>query len=187
MRLLGTGNLGVGCIPAAKLHIRGSGLGIYGGLLIDNVDAAGQWGIATGRDNKLYLMASGGAQIVFDPATGEMTGELRKWGGSFVFGDGSTVILAQEMGIGPFPVACKITEVKIREQALISSTATITLHIHDYNAAIGDAVDSFGLSGASYSEIGLNWPVAAGKFITVKIASPTSAKQLSIGLVFEAT
>jgi hypothetical protein len=118
---------------------------------------------------------------------GDKTWATRTWPASFVFGDGSTVILSQEMGIGPFPLACKITEVKIREQALISSTATITLHVHDYNAAIGDAVDSFGLSGASYSETGLNWPVAAGKFVTIKIASPTSAKQLSVGLVFEAT
>ncbi len=118
---------------------------------------------------------------------GDKTWATRTWPASFVFGDGSTVILAQEMGIGPFPLACKITEVKIREQALISSSATITLHIHDYNAAIGTAVDTFSLNGASYSETGLNWTVAAGKFVTVKIVSLASAKQLSVGLVFEAT
>ena len=118
---------------------------------------------------------------------GDKTWLTRVFGpGSFVFGDGSAVILAQEEGIGPFPLACKITEVKIREQALISSTATITLHVHDYNGAIGDAVDSFSLNGASYSETGLNWSVAAGKFVTIKVASPASAKQLSVGLVFEA-
>lgn len=111
----------------------------------------------------------------------------RAWPASFVFGDGSDIVLAQEMGVGPFPNACKITEVKIREQALISSSATITLHIHDYNAAIGSAVDTFSLSGATYSETGLSWAVAAGKFVTVKVASPVSAKELSVGLVFEAT
>ena len=105
---------------------------------------------------------------------------------AFVFGDGSAVILAQEMGVGPFPLACKITEVKIREQALISSTATVTLHIHDYDAAIGDAVDSFSLSGASYSETGLSWAVVAGKWVTIKVASPASCKQLSVGLTMEA-
>ena len=74
MRLTGAGDLGLGCIPAAKLHVRGTGLGIYGGLLIDNIEAEGEWGIATGQDNKLYLMAPGGAQIVFDPVTGDVTG-----------------------------------------------------------------------------------------------------------------
>jgi len=107
---------------------------------------------------------------------------------AFVFGDGSLVITDQEIGVGPFPAACKITSASIREQALISSSATVTLHIHDRDAAIGDAVDTFSLASATnYNETGLSHTVAAGKWVTIKVASITAAKQLSIGLTFEAT
>lgn len=141
---------------------------------------AAAWGrLGTGTANQVLTSGGAGADLVWATKT---------WPVSFVFGDGSAVILAQEMGVGPFPLACKITAASIREQALISSSATVTLHIHDRDAAIGDAVDTFSLSSATnYNETGLTHAVAAGKWVTIKIASITAAKQLQVGLTMEAT
>lgn len=109
------------------------------------------------------------------------------FGVGFTFGDGSAVIAAGERGV-KLKAACKITGVSIREQALISSGATVTIHVHDVDAAIGSAVDTFTLSSVTYLEEGsLSWAVAAGKWITCKVASPTAAKQLIVMLDMEAT
>ena len=109
----------------------------------------------------------------------------RVWDVGYYFGDGSTAILAGEVGY-PLRVACRIVGVEIREQGLISSTATVTVHVHDLGAAIGAAVATFSLNGTTYSEANLNLAVAAGKWVTVKVASPSGAKQLEAILKFEA-
>ncbi len=111
----------------------------------------------------------------------------KTWAVAYPFGDGSVVIQAGEIGYY-LPIACRIVAVEIREQSLIATTATVTVHVHDRGAAIGAEVDSFAMSGVTnYQEGSLNHAVAAGKWVTVKVAGPSGAKQLEICLKFEAT
>ena len=98
----------------------------------------------------------------------------RVFGADFKFGDGSAVVVAQACG-ARIPGASKITKAYIRSistsGALLSGSITITIYVHDYNAAPGSAVDSFALSAASsFAETGLNIAVDAGKWATIIIS-----------------
>jgi len=117
------------------------------------------------------------------------------FGVNFPFGNGVAVLIG-EASTKRIPVACKITKAYIRsldtDGALKSGSITITIYIHDYNAAIGTAVDSFILSSASsYAETGLNsgngWTVAAGKYITAIISGIKTCEQITLDLELEAT
>lgn len=117
------------------------------------------------------------------------------FGVHFPFGNGSAV-LGAEASTKRVPIASKITKAYIRsldaDGALKSGSITVTIYIHDYNGAIGSAVDSFVLSSASsYAETGLNsgngWTVAAGKYITAIISGITTCEQVALDLELEAT
>ena len=117
------------------------------------------------------------------------------FGVNFPFGNGSAVLEA-EASTKRIPIASKITKAYVRSLdangALKSGSITVTIYVHDYNGAIGTAVDSFVLSSASsYAETGLNsgngWTVAAGKYITAIISGITTCEQITLDLELEAT
>ena len=114
-----------------------------------------------------------------------------KFGISFMFGDGSSVLSAQAKWVR-VPIASKITKAYIRsadtDGVLKQGSITIAIYIHDYNGSIGSSSDSFSLSTASYSsETGLAITVAAGKYITAIISGITTCEQVSLDLELEAT
>ena len=113
------------------------------------------------------------------------------FGVNFPFGNGSAVLTA-EASTKRIPIASKITKAYIRsldsDGALKSGSITITVYIHDYNAAIGSSVDSFALSStSSLEETGLNITVAAGKYITAITSGITTCEQVVLDLELEAT
>jgi hypothetical protein len=107
------------------------------------------------------------------------------------FGDGSTIISGSSYSCR-VPIASKIVAARIRSYdaagAPVSGSITCTLYIHDIDAAIGAAVDSFALSSSTnYTETGLNITVAAGKWLTIVVSGITSIKQITLTLALEAT
>ena len=113
------------------------------------------------------------------------------FGVNFPFGNGSAVLTA-EASTKRIPIASKITKAYIRsldtDGALKTGSITITVYIHDYNAAIGSSVDSFALSStSSLEETGLNITVAAGKYITAITSGITTCEQVVLDLELEAT
>ena len=109
----------------------------------------------------------------------------------FQFGDGQSVILAQAK-TKQIPIASRIIAARIRSidnaAALKSGSITCTVYVHDYNAGIGTAVDSFALSSASsYSETGLNISVGVDQFISVVVSGITDVTNVSLNLKLEAT
>jgi len=113
------------------------------------------------------------------------------FGANFSFGNGLSVLTAEAKTVR-IPIASKITKAYIRsldtDGALKSGSITITIYVHDYNAAIGSSVDSFALASASsFAETGLNLAVAAGKYITAIISGITTCEQVVLDLELEAT
>jgi hypothetical protein len=111
------------------------------------------------------------------------------WEAAYPFGDGTAVLLAQELGFKMPNVASKIIAVSIREQALISSVVDIDLYIHDIDAAKGSSVDAFDMSSVTHlEEESLNHAVAANKWVTIALSGTISGcKQLTVSLTFERT
>jgi hypothetical protein len=117
--------------------------------------------------------------------------ERPEFGVDFSFGDGSAVLEASA-ATHRMPLASAIKKAYIRsldtDGGLKSGSITVTIYVHDYNAAIGSAVDSYALSSASsYAETGLNIAVAAGKFITAITSGITTCEQIVLSLELEAT
>lgn len=106
---------------------------------------------------------------------------------AFIFGDGTAVLTAQELGAKMPNLGLKIITVSIREQTLISSTAVIDLYIHDIDAVKGSSVDQFSLSNVTYlEESSLNHAVAANKWVTIGLSGTiTGCKQLTVNLTLE--
>ncbi len=126
-----------------------------------------------------------GAQIAYSSLSG-----LPLRGADFAFGDGSTVLTAQAC-TARIPSASTIKKAYIRSLdtagALKSGSITCTIYIHDYNAVIGSAVDSFALSStSSFGQTGLSIAVAAGKYITCVISGITTVTQIVLSLEMEA-
>jgi len=114
------------------------------------------------------------------------------WGVDFEFGDGSAVLTDQAKTSRCGVNACKITKAYIRSidtaGALKTGSVTCSVHVHNYNAAIGSAVDTFSLAAAStYSETGLSIAVAADKYVTVVLTGISTVTQIVLSLEFEAT
>ena len=123
---------------------------------------------------------------------GDNTWRTITWGVDFEFGDGSAVLVAQAKTSRCGVNACKITKAYIRSidtaGALKTGSVTCSIHIHDYNAVIGSAVDTFALSSASsFAETGLSIAVAAGKYVTVVLSGISTVTQIVLSLEFEAT
>lgn len=123
---------------------------------------------------------------------GDKTWRTITWGVDFEFGDGSAVLVAQAKTSRCGVNACKITKAYIRSidtaGALKTGSVTCSIHIHDYNAVIGSAVDTFALSSASsFAETGLSIAVAAGKYVTVVLSGISTVTQIVLSLEFEAT
>ena len=119
------------------------------------------------------------------------------FGVHFKFGNGSAVLTA-EADWKRIPKNSKITKAYIRsgdtDGGLKNGSITISIYIHDYNGAIGTAVDSFALSGGSSLEETTSTPgtalpitVAAGKYITAIISGITTCEQVTLDLELEAT
>lgn len=113
------------------------------------------------------------------------------FGVNFPFGNGSAVLTA-EASTKRIPIASKITKAYIRsldtDGALKTGSITITVYVHDYNAAIGTLVDTFALSSeSSFAETGLNITVATGKYITAITSDITTCEQVTLDLEMEAT
>jgi len=113
------------------------------------------------------------------------------FGVNFPFGNGAAVLTAEAKTIR-IPIASKITKAYIRsldtDGALKTGSITITIYVHDYNAAIGSSVDSFALASASsFAETGLSITVAAGKYITAITSGITTCEQVVLDLELEAT
>jgi hypothetical protein len=115
----------------------------------------------------------------------------RSFDAAFPFGDGSAVLVAGACAIR-IPIASKIVAARIRSLdaagAPLSGSITCSLHIHDIDAAIGAASDTFAIaSDTDMSETGLNIAVAAGKWLTVVTSDIASCKQVVCILSLEAT
>jgi hypothetical protein len=126
-----------------------------------------------------------GAQISYSSLSG-----LPLRGVDFAFGDGSDVLTAQACSVR-IPSASTIIKSYIRsldtDGALKVGSITCTIYVHDYNAAIGSAVDSFTLSSASSrAETGLSISVAAGKYITCILSGISTVEQIVLSLEMEA-
>jgi hypothetical protein len=191
-RLTGAGNFGIGCIPSAKLHVKGSGVGIGGGLLLANSVSAGNWGVVVGTDNKLSLISSGGAQIVVDPVTGAFSGmPPRKGTIPFIFGDGSMVIRegwpegAYEIEMPPF--ATKITACRIHtNEEGVTGSITCKLYKRPFTGAYSE-LDTFVISSAErYEETGLSIAINASDWLLVLVSGVSTFKQITCSLTVEA-
>jgi hypothetical protein len=116
----------------------------------------------------------------------------KTWGVDFEFGDGSAVLVAQAKTSRCGVLACKITKAHIRSidtaGALKTGSVTCSVHVHDRDAAIGAAVDTFALASASsFEETGISIAVAAGKYVTVVLSGISTVTEIVLSLEFEAT
>ena len=181
------------CVQEPKLHSARHASGGADAIKLDDLAAP---------DNNTDLNASTSAHGLMQkyPNTkqrllGDGSWATPVFGVHFPFGNGSAVLEAEASTLR-IPIASKITKAYIRsldaDGALKSGSITVKIYVHDYNGAIGSAVDSFVLSSASsYAETGLNsgkgWPVAAGKYITAIISGITTCEQVVLDLELEAT
>lgn len=152
--------------------------------------------VGSARGDILYRGASGWLRLEkgnsgqhLSQGANDPAWETATWEVAYPFGDGSAVLVAQELGLKMPAYASKITAVGIREQGLISSTVDIDLYVHDIDAVKGSSVDAFDMSSVTHLEEGsLNHAVAANKWVTIALSGTISGcKQLIVSLTFERT
>lgn len=119
---------------------------------------------------------------------GDNSWAARVFAVGYNFGSGAAVLTTDQKLTVRLPLACKITAGYIREVGRISGSITCTLYIHDIDADVGSAVDTFSISAASSgSKTGLSHAVAAGKYVTIVTSGISTVKQIDLSLTFEAT